>query len=147
MKVTLVREETVLMIRVLSAILFALAFAPGPVPAAGCAGADPAITSVTVKNVTTSGQLNTYHIVGTVTNLGNQAQSSSTLQFVDVYVDRMKRDTRGIPPLRAGQSYTFGYDWSRSTDAGNGTTTAHFQMDIRQGSDCNPTNGTESVTF
>ncbi len=135
------------MIRVMTATLFAVALTSSGASAAGCNGPNPAITSVVVKNVTTSGQLNTYHIVGTVTNLGTQAQPSNTLQFVDIYVDRMKRDNRGIPPLRPGQSYTFGYDWSRATDAGNGTTTAHFQMDIRQGSDCNPTNGNASVTF
>lgn len=135
------------MIRALTATLFAVALTSPVASAAACNGPDPAITSVVVKNVTTSGRLNTYHIVGTVTNLGSQAQPSNALQFVDIYVDRMKRDDRGIPPLRPGQSYTFGYDWSRSTDAGNGTTTAHFQMDIRQGSDCNPNNGTASVTF
>lgn len=135
------------MIRALTVILFALAVAPLGAPAATCAGPNPAITSVVVKNVTSSGGLNVYHLVGTVTNLGSQAQASNTLQFVDVYIDRQKHDDRGIPPLAPGQSYTFGFDWQRSTDAGNGTTTVHFRMDMRQGSDCNPANGAYSVTF
>lgn len=135
------------MIRVLIALLVLPALAPQAAAAAGCAGANPALTSVTVKNVTTSGQLNTYHIVGTATNLGSQAQPSNTLQFVDVYVDRMKKTDRGIPPLAPGQSYTFGFDWPRSTDAGSGTTTVHFRIRMVQGSDCNPSNGTNSVTF
>lgn len=135
------------MIRAPLVILFALAVAPSGAFAATCAGPNPAITAVVVKNVTTAGSLNTYHIVGTVTNLGGQAQASNTLQFVDVYVDRQKRDSRGIPPLAPGQSYSFGFDWQRSTDAGNGTTTAHFRIDVRQGSDCNPGNGDNSVTF
>lgn len=135
------------MIRVLIALLVVLALAPEAAPAAGCAGANPALTSVTVKNVTTSGQLNTYHMVGTVTNLGSQGQPSNTLQFVDIYVDQMKKNDRGIPPLAPGQSYTFGFDWPRSTDAGSGTTTVHYRIRMVQGSDCNPANGTNSVTF
>jgi hypothetical protein len=135
------------MIRV-QTLLFALAaLAPSAAPAAGCAGANPAITSVTVKNVTSSGQLSTYHIVGTVTNLGSQRQSSNTLQFVDIYVDQMKRNDRGVPPLAPGQSYTFGFDWSRSTDAGAGTTTVQFRVRMVQGANCNSSNATNSVTF
>jgi hypothetical protein len=136
------------MIRILTAAaLLVLTLAPPPTLAAACAGADPAITSVVVKNVTSNGQVNQYHIVGTVTNLGAAGQPSNTLQFVDIYVDRSKRDDRGVPPLAPGQSYTFGYTWVRSMDAGNGTTTAHFRMDMRQGQDCNPANGVASVTF
>ncbi|HLX26012.1 MAG TPA: CARDB domain-containing protein [Candidatus Cybelea sp.] len=135
------------MIRVLSALLVLLGLTPGAAVAASCAGANPAITSVTVKNVTTSGQLNTYHLAGTVTNLGSQGQPSNTLQFVDIYVDQMKKNDRGIPPLAPGQSYTFGFDWPRSSDAGSGTTTVHFRVRMVQGSDCNPANGTNSVTF
>lgn len=135
------------MFRVLTALLVLLALTPGTAPAATCAGANPAITGVTVKNVTSSGQLNTYHVVGTVTNLGSQRQPSNTLQFVDIYVDQMKKNERGIPPLAPGQSYTFGFDWPRSSDAGSGTTTVHFRVRMVQGSDCNPANGTNSVTF
>jgi hypothetical protein len=121
--------------------------APATASAPTCAGANPAITSVAVKGVTTMGQLNTYHMVGTVTNLGNEAQPSNTLQFVDIYIDQMKRNDRGIPPLAPGQSYNFGFDWSRSSDAGPGTTTVNFRTRMVQGSDCNPSNGANSVTF
>jgi subtilase family serine protease len=135
------------MIRILTIGLLALTLAPVNALAATCAGPNPAITSATVKNVTSAGQSNTYHLVGTVTNLGSSAQPKDTLQFVDIYVDEQKRDSRGIPPLAPGQSYTFGYDWARAADAGKGTTTVRFRMDMRQGSDCNPNNGTNSVTF
>jgi subtilase family serine protease len=135
------------MTRVLSVLVFAALVSPVGTSAATCAGANPAIASVVVKNVTTSGNLSSYHIVGTVTNRGSQAQPSNTLQFVDIYVDRQKRNDRGIPPLAPGQSYTFGFDWSRSSDAGQGTTTVHFQLRMVQGSDCNPANGSNSVTF
>jgi subtilase family serine protease len=135
------------MIRASNVILFALALAPLGAPAATCAGPNSAITSVAVKNVTSNGLTNQYHIVGTVTNLGSQAQASSTLQFVDIYVDRQKRDDRGIPPLRPGESYQFGYTWTRSIHAGTGTTTAYFRIRMVSGADCNRANGTNSVTF
>jgi hypothetical protein len=135
------------MIRVLTAAAVILAFASTAAPAATCSGANPAITSVVVKNVTTAGQLNTYHLVGTVTNLGGQAQPSNTLQFVDIYAETEKHDNRGVPPLTPGQSYTFNYDWQRSSDAGNGTTTVHFRIQMKQGTNCNPGNGSYSVTF
>ncbi|MBV9718741.1 MAG: hypothetical protein JOZ77_05450 [Candidatus Eremiobacteraeota bacterium] len=135
------------MIRVLTAAAVILTFTPATAHAATCSGANPAITSVVVKNVTTAGELNTYHLVGTVTNLGSQAQPSSTLQFVDIYAETEKHDNRGVPPLAPGQSYTFGYNWQRATDAGNGSTTVHFRIQMKQGTNCNPGNGSYSVTF
>jgi hypothetical protein len=135
------------MLRSIFALFLAVAAAPSAAAAATCAGPNPAIASVAVKSSTTNGQLNTYHIVGTVTNLGGQAQASNTLQFVNIFVDRQKRDDRGIPPLKPGQSYAFGYDWTRASDAGAGTTTVRFRMDVRQGANCNPANGSQSITF
>lgn len=135
------------MIRLSSATLLAIALIPVGAPAATCSGANPAITNVVVKNVTSNGLTNQYHLQGTVTNLGSQGQPSNTRQFVDIYVDRMKRDDRGIPPLAPGQSYTFGYTWVRNVNAGTGTTTAHFRIRMVQGTDCNSGNGTFSVTF
>jgi hypothetical protein len=134
-------------VRVSIAALAILALAPAAASAATCGGPNPAITSAVVKSVTNSGGINTYHIAGRVTNLGGQAQASNTLQFVDIYIDRQKRNDRGIPPLAPGQGYTFGFDWSRSSDAGPGTTTVRFQMRTVQGSNCNPANGSNSVTF
>lgn len=117
---------------------------------AACAGADPSITAVTVQSVTPQGGpngLNRYNLVGTVVNTGSEAQASNVLQFVDIYAYGNKLDERGIPPLRPGQSYTFSYPWLRSSDAGNGTTTLNFRMDMRQGQDCSPTNGSYSLRF
>ncbi len=136
-----------MIVRSSSIALVLCALLPTATRAGTCTGANPAITSVVVKNVTSNGSVSIYHITGTVTNLGSQRQPSDTLQFVDVYVDQVKHDDRGIPPLAPGQSYTFGYDWTRSNQAGNGSTTAHFRMDMRRGSNCNPNNGTYSVTF
>lgn len=108
-----------------------------------CSGADPAIVSVVVKSVTRVGALNRYLLQGRIVNLGGTAQASNVLQFVDIYGNRAKLNDRGIPPLKPGQSYTFSYVSSRSHQAGRGTTTLVFKMDMRQpagfsAQDCNP---------
>ena len=130
-----------------SVATLALALVPVASPAATCGGANPAITSVAVQNVTTNGGLNVYHLSGTVTNLGSMGQPSNTLQFVDIWQYGQKLDDRGIPPLAPGRSYTFGYDWQRSSEAANGTTTLSFRMRMRQGEDCKPANGVYRIRF
>jgi subtilase family serine protease len=134
------------MIRTVTAILFVVALAPVGAAAATCAGSNPAITSAVVRSVTTAGMVNRYHVAGTVTNLGI-AEAGNVLQFVDIYVDGQKQDSRGIPPLANGQSYTFTYVWLRAADAGKNTTTLNFRIDMTQGNDCNPANGTYNLTF
>jgi hypothetical protein len=122
---------------------------------AACAGADPAITSVTVKGVTRQGgpnAVNRYNLVGTVVNLGSEGQASNVLQFVDIYENGNKLDSRGIPPLKPGQRSTFSYAALRSTDAGKGTTMLTFRLDVRQPSppgqaDCNPSNDRFTLRF
>jgi hypothetical protein len=116
----------------------------------GCAGADPAIVSVAVKNVSSDGQVKTYHLGGRVVNLGARAQASNDLYFVDVYENGIKVDSRGIPPLHPGQAYTFGYDYKRNVAAANGSTRFRFVLDWRQpvppgSQDCNLANGTFSL--
>jgi len=112
----------------------------------GCRGPDPAIVSVAVKHVDQNGTVNVYHMRGTVTNAGKRAQTSNVLQFVDIYLHGEKVDSRGIPPLRPGQSYSFGYDFQRSSDAADGSSRFRFQIDMRQppgsAQDCNPSNDT-----
>jgi subtilase family serine protease len=120
--------------------------------AASCAGADPAIVSVKVQNVTNNGSANHYTLVGRVTNLGTAKQSSNVLQFVDIYQNGTRLEDRGVPPLAPGQSYTFSYDWQRASDAGSGTTTMHFSLRMTSPSppgsqDCNTGNDTFNVTF
>jgi hypothetical protein len=123
-----------------------------PASAASCLGADPAIVSVAVKGMHSSGGLNRYTLSGKVANLGSTSQASNTLQFVDIYKGSTKLDSRGIPPLRAGQSYVFEYVSDRSAQAGAQTTTLGFHMDVRQpantGSEpCNTSNGVTMVRF
>lgn len=136
----------------LAALAAVLAMPPVHAAAAGCSGADPALSQVVVKNVTQVGGLNEYHLTGTVTNTGSQKQASNVLQFVDIYRDREKMDNIGIPPLKPGQSYTFGWKFQRSQDAGDNTTRLHFRLRMVQPAsmgreNCNLNNDSSAVTF
>ena len=128
------------------------AISAGPASAA-CSGADPALTSVAVKSVGHANGINRYTLVGTVVNAGSEAQESNVLQFVDIYqTPGEKLDAKGIPPLKAGESYAFSYVLARSTEAADGTTTLRFQLDMRQPAtsstaNCNTGNDTFTVTF
>jgi hypothetical protein len=111
-----------------------------------CSGADPAITSVRVASSSQQAGNTIYHLSGVVQNVGRTKQAPNVLQFVDIDISGTgKVDSRGIPPLRPGQKYTFGYDFKRSSGAGDGSSHLHFKMDFRQPSppgsqDCNPAN-------
>ncbi len=96
---------------------------------APCAGADPSLVSVAVTGVGSNGTLNRYQFYGTVTNLGNGAQGSQTLQSVGIYAGALKVDQESIPPLAAGESYAFSYASMRSRDAGKGTSTLSFRLE------------------
>jgi hypothetical protein len=135
------------MIRTMSIVALLLAQTGTAAVAATCAGANPAITSVAVKSVTSDGKVNNYHIVGTVANLGSQSQPSNTLQFVDIWQYGIKLDDKGIRPLAPLQSTTFAYTWQRSVEAARGTTVLNFRIRMEQGSDCNPANGTYNLTL
>jgi hypothetical protein len=115
-------------------------------------GPDPAIVAVAVKGMQSSGGLNHYTLSGKVVNLGSTAQASNTMQFVDIYKGSTKLDSRGIPPLRAGQSYAFEYVTDRSAQAGAQTTSLGFRMDVREPANtgsqpCNTSNGVMMVRF
>jgi hypothetical protein len=135
---------------ILATIVFAL---PAPsLAAATCAGADPAIVSVVVANVTPAAGVDQYHVTGTVTNRGTAGQASNVLQFVDIYQQGVRLDAKSIPPLGPGRSATFDYVALRSTDAGKGTTTLNFRMRYRQpvppgSADCDASNDAFSLTF
>src|SRR5271165_2428067 len=101
-------------------ILAALTLAQNPAQAT-CVGAAPAIASVVNKGATQDSGVNRYQLAVTVVNRGTQAQAGNVLQSVDVYEHETKRDAKGIPPVKVGQSYTYVYQYVRSTDAGDGT--------------------------
>jgi hypothetical protein len=134
------------------AILLALcALAQGSALAASCSGADLTVTNVAVKGMNSDGGINHYQISGTVTNIGSAAQASSVLQSVDVYKGTVKLDAKSIPPLKAGESYTFSYISDRSSDAGNNTTHLKFNLDLQSPNDptqnCSTQNDSFSLTF
>ena len=136
----------------LIAALFVTLTAALPANAAGCRGADPALSPVTVTGVTTDAGNNVYHVSGTVTNTGSMKQASNVLQFVDIYRDREKMDNIGIPPLRPGQSYTYHWSFKRSQDAGEDTTRLHFRLRMVQPSgssrqNCNTADDSAVVQF
>jgi hypothetical protein len=139
------------MLRVLLIVATFLA-ATSPAFAAGCNGVDLSVGPITVQNVTTSGNLNQYHISGTVTNIGSAAQPSDALTAIDIFGNGARLDTRGIPPLKAGGSYTFGYVYQRSTDAGKDTSHLRFELvrknsSAADGAGCSPANDTFTLTF
>ncbi len=140
--------------RKLGGALLALALLPflqpAPSLATTCAGPDVAVVSVVVKAIGSDGRLNRYRLLAKVVNLGRVAQPSNTLQFVDIYKGRVKQDSRGIPPLKPGQSYTFEYVAARSAQAGSQTTALGFRMNVRSprgAQDCNTGNGVTMVRF
>jgi hypothetical protein len=124
------------MIRTLTLGFFVFALTAGPA-AAACMGPSPAITHVGVQFTNSRGGLNTYHIVGTVTNLGSAGQPSNTLQFVEIYDAQtgIKLDSRGIQPISEGASAHFSYAWQRSSEAAAGSSTLLFRMYV-EGSTC-----------
>ena len=120
---------------------FIVALVPVGVSAQRCLGGNPAITHVEVQSTHRVGQMNQYHLVGTVTNLGTANQPANTLQFVDIYDAAQKVDAKSIPPLTASGTYHFTYNWNRSTDAGAGSSKFIFKIRMVHGTNCNPSNG------
>lgn len=121
--------------------IFALALVPVGAFAQRCLGGNPAITHVEVQSTHVVGQMNQYHLVGTVKNLGTANQPSNTLQFVDIYDAAQKVDAKTIPPLTAGGTFHFTYNWNRALDAGAGSTKFIFKIRMVHGTNCNPSNG------
>jgi hypothetical protein len=117
------------MYRTLAATLFFFSFSAAAASAATCAASDPQIVSVAVKSVETVGSVDRYHLSGTVTNKGATTQASNLLQSVDIFDAEDKMDTKSIPPLKPGESFTFTYVSTRSSQAGKDTTVLGFQLD------------------
>lgn len=134
------------MIRAITLIVAAAVAFPTAAPAATCPGPDPAITSVSVKNVATSNALNHYTIVGTVTNVGAQGQAHNVIQTIEIFDGAQQVNAKGIPPLPVGHGVQFTYVWSRSADAGNGTTVFNFKLKTPD-VDCGVANDSYRLTF
>ncbi len=125
----------------LATITALLALASG----AACAGADPAITSVTTSQAA-GGDVNTYTLDVTVTNLGSARQPGNTLQSVVIYLDGQKKDRKGLPPLGPGQTYSFPYVVHRNPDAARGSTSVRFRLvQTPPAADCSDPRDTKRV--
>jgi hypothetical protein len=120
------------MCRIVALMLLVLAQVSIGSASAACTGADPAVVSAVVTGTTSDGHINKYFVTGKVTNVGHQGQASNVLQSVDIYEQENKADAKSIPPLKAGQSYTFSYVYIRSTEAGTGTTNLILQLHMHQ---------------
>jgi hypothetical protein len=118
---------------------------------AGCTGSDPSVTTVAVTSMTSDAVLAHYQITGTVVNLGTENQPSNTLQSVDIFSGTQKLDAKSIPPLKAGQSFTFTYTSDRSIDAGKGSSKLTFTMDVQnitsREQNCDLTNDSFTLAF
>ena len=133
---------------------FALLVLAQPVAAyaaTGCSGADPTIEDLAIKNVTTQAGLATYEVSGKVVNAGSASQPSNVLQFVNIYLTGVKLDAKGVPPLKAGESYPFSYVYQRSVQAGTGSTKLDFQLGVTRPAQAASqncfANGGDSITF
>ena len=128
--------------RVLSVVLLPVLLA--------CNGADP-VVKVAGTSMAGDYQINRYTISFTVTNRGTMKQASNVLQFVDIFQDDIKRDTRSIPPLKPGQIFSTTYVYPRAADAGTGTTTLTLRLNMRQpagtAANCSTANDSATVTF
>jgi hypothetical protein len=140
------------MIRIATLVLFAMSQIPAAVSAASCAGADTAITSLKVASVSHTQYANIYHVTVTVANIGHEPQSGDVLPFVDVMYDGNRLDEGGMPPLAAGATHAYTYDFKRSNDAGANTTTLNFHVryvrpDPPGREDCDRANDYATITF
>jgi hypothetical protein len=117
--------------------------------ASTCRGADPAITNVSTSQI--GGDMTTYALKVTVANVGSSDQRKNVLQSVKIILDGQKKDQKGVPPLAAGQSYTFTYDVHRASDAGPGTTRVGLRLVMDGSTDatqnCSTANDFRRVVF
>jgi opacity protein-like surface antigen len=120
--------STATTIRALASAVMAVCALTGPV-AAQCIA--PTVAAARIGGVTRSDGLNHYRVVMNIEN-AHDAQPSDTLQFVDIYHDGVKLDAIGVPPLKSSGSYSAAYTFTRSSDAGEGTTTLNLQIEMRQ---------------
>jgi|SRR5580658_1609478 hypothetical protein len=101
-----------------------------------CSGPAPAILSARVANAARDNGHEHYTVNVTVANVGGRGQADSVLQSVAVYRDGEKKDQKGIPPLRAGQSYHYTYGMDRAFSAAGGSTHLTFRL-MGPEADCN----------
>jgi hypothetical protein len=88
--------------------MFALLIAAAivsPIPAATCAAADPAVTSVTSQLLKKRGANDHYVITATLANIGAQSQTPDITQRVELVLDGAVLAPQIVPALGRGVSY------------------------------------------
>jgi hypothetical protein len=110
-----------------TAVICALVVAAAA-PAGAACPADVAIVSASVKSIVPQGAINMINVAITVENVGTAKQPGNTLQSVVIYQSETKTGTKGIPPLRPGQSYTFVYSFARSSEAAPRSTALRLRL-------------------
>ena len=121
-------------------------FAPGAAPPApSCDEADPAVTAAQLVSTSRVGGLYKYAIGSSVVNRGARAQLHTVSQRVEFYVDGTRTQVQTVPPLPVEGVYNFVFAFTRSVEAGKGTTTIEIRYrDLvkadRPRDDCNPSN-------
>jgi archaellum component FlaG (FlaF/FlaG flagellin family) len=108
--------------------LFIVAQLPAGQSASACTGPSASIANVTTSQSTDSNGLDRYTLTIAVKNVGSQSQKSNVLQSVDIFLDHAKNGEKGVPPLRAGQTYSFTYDVQRAEDARRGSTSVDLRL-------------------
>jgi hypothetical protein len=99
-------------------------YAPPAYVASACAGSDLEFVKAVPKRLADTGMAH-YAIKVTVVNHG-AAQRANILQSVVMVQDGNPTDRKGIPPLKAGESYSYREPFTRAVDAGDGTTELRF---------------------
>ncbi len=98
------------------AVMFALLIAAdvaAPTPAATCAAADPAVTSLTSQLFKKRGN-DHYVITATLTNLGAQSQTPDITQRVELVRDGTVSAPQTVPALGAGVAYKLAFAVDRA---------------------------------
>jgi hypothetical protein len=108
--------------------LLLVAQLPSGQAASACHGPIASIANVTTSQSTNADGLDRYTLTVAVKNVGSQGQKSNTLQSVDIFLDRAKNGEKGVPPLRAGQTYSFTYDVQRAEGARRGSTAVDLRL-------------------
>ena len=94
----------------LLAVLLVLADAsPEPTASPACAGADPAITSISSELIKRRSAPDHYVITTTLTNVAAQNQTPDITQHVELVRDGSALAPQTVPALGAGVAYTLAF--------------------------------------
>jgi hypothetical protein len=93
-------------------MMFALLLAvdtASPAPAATCAAADPAVTSLTSELLKKHGGVDHYVITTTVANVGAQGQTPDITQRIELVRNGIVLAPQTVPALGAGVTYKLAF--------------------------------------